>query len=60
MNSLILTTSPRILINHISVHATALYSGYCLQYLRRLLRFGKLEGVKIGQFWLIHKIDLCL
>jgi len=25
------------------------------QYLRRLLRHGKLDGVKIGQLWLIDK-----
>jgi hypothetical protein len=28
-------------------------SGYCFQYLRRLLRNGKLEGVMIGQTWLV-------
>jgi excisionase family DNA binding protein len=62
MISLNQTISPKILNNHISVHAAALYSGYCLQYLRRLLRNGKLEGVKIGQLWLIDKsaIDLYL
>jgi excisionase family DNA binding protein len=37
------------------VQAAASYSGYCLQYLRRLLRNGKLEGVKIGQLWLVDK-----
>ena len=30
------------------------YSGYNPQYLRRLLRSGKLSGVKIGQMWLIN------
>jgi hypothetical protein len=38
-----------VLNNHISVKAAALFSGYSLQYLRRMLRTGKLNGVKIGQ-----------
>jgi len=29
-------------------------TGYNLQYLRRLLRVGKITGVKIGQVWLIE------
>ena len=41
--------------NHISVKAAAEFSGYSLQYLRRLLRNGKLVGFKIGQVWLIEK-----
>jgi excisionase family DNA binding protein len=41
--------------NHISVHSAAEYSGYSLQYLHRLLRTGKLKGLKIGQFWLIDQ-----
>jgi len=47
--------SPIVLNNHISVEAAALYSGYSLQYLRRLLRSGKLLGLKVGQLWLIDK-----
>jgi excisionase family DNA binding protein len=47
--------SPVVVNNHISVKAAAEFSGYSLQYLRRLLRSGKLEGVKIGQVWLIDK-----
>ena len=46
---------PFVLNNHISVYAAAEFSGYSLQYLRRLLRYGKLEGLKIGQVWLIEK-----
>jgi excisionase family DNA binding protein len=42
-----------VLENYIPVKAAAEYSGYSLQYLRRLLRLGKLEGIKIGQVWLI-------
>jgi len=46
-NSLVVT-------NHISVQAAAEFSGYSLQYLRRLLRCDKLPGLKIGQVWLIE------
>jgi excisionase family DNA binding protein len=41
--------------NHISVRVAADFSGYSLQYLRRLLRNGRLAGLKIGQVWLIDK-----
>ena len=47
--------SPIILNNHISVGAASQYSGYSLQYLRRLLRSVRLSGLKIGQSWLIDK-----
>ena len=48
-----------ILINgHIKVHAAADATGYNMQYLRRLLRSGKLEGIKIGQIWLIEMQSL--
>jgi len=46
---------PLVVTNHITVRAAAEYRGYSLQYLRRLLRYGKLEGLKIGQVWLIEK-----
>jgi len=49
------TFSLQISNNHISVHAAALCSGSCMQYLGRLLRNGKLEGVKNGQLWLVEK-----
>ncbi len=43
-----------ILINrHLTVQAAADVTGYNIQYLRRMLRAGTLEGVKIGQMWLI-------
>ncbi len=48
-------SSPQVLNNHISVQVAASYSGYSLQYLRRLLRNNKLDGIKIGQIWLVHK-----
>jgi len=62
MISLNQTDSPQVLNNHISVQVAAEYSGYGLQYLRRLLRNGKLEGIKIGQLWLVNKgaLDSCL
>jgi excisionase family DNA binding protein len=47
--------SPQVLNNHISVQVAASYSGYSLQYLRRLLRTSKIEGIKIGQLWLVDK-----
>jgi len=49
---------PLVVTNHITVQAAAKYSGYSLQYLRRLLRCGKLVGLKIGQVWLIEKTAL--
>jgi hypothetical protein len=46
--------SPEVVLErHISVKAAAEISGYSIQYLRRLLRNDHLEGVKIGQVWLI-------
>ena len=51
--------SPSVVVkNHISVWVAADYSGYSLQYLRRLLRCGTLIGLKIGQVWLIEKSTL--
>jgi excisionase family DNA binding protein len=51
MSSLI---SPVVLNNFISVKDAAEYSGYSLQYIRRLLRLEKLAGLKLGQVWLIE------
>jgi excisionase family DNA binding protein len=50
----IVISSLVIVNNHISVQVAAEFSGYSLQYLRRLLRCGKLAGLKIGQVWLIE------
>ena len=55
MVSSIETITHQVLNNCISVQAAAFYSGYSTQYLRRLLRTGKLEGIKIGQLWLVEK-----
>lgn len=46
--------SPEIVNNCISVKAAAGSTGYSQQYLRRLLRSGKLAGLKLGQVWLIE------
>jgi hypothetical protein len=35
---------------HTSVQAAEDVTGYNIQYLRRLLRSGKLEGIKIDQY----------
>ena len=47
-----------VLEEHVSVKAAAQYYGYNQQYLRRLLRAGRLEGAKIGQVWLIKLVSL--
>ena len=49
---------PIVFNNCISVNGAAFYSGYNVQYLRRLLRAGKLAGLKLGQIWLIDKRTL--
>jgi hypothetical protein len=47
--------TPFVVNNHISVKVAAEFNGYSLQDLRRLLRCGRLVGLKIGQVWLIDK-----
>ena len=43
--------STEILVEkYITVQAAAEITGYNIQYLRRLLRSGKLEGIKIDQY----------
>lgn len=46
-------SKPLIVNNCVSVKNASEYSGYSQQYLRRLLRLGKLTGLKIGLVWLI-------
>ena len=46
---------PIVFNNCISVNGAAFHSGYNVQYLRRLLRDGRLIGMKLGQTWLIDK-----
>lgn len=46
---------PTIFNNCISVKGAAFHSGYNVQYLRRLLRDGRMSGFKLGQTWLLDK-----
>jgi len=36
----------------------AAYSGYNLQYIRRLLNSGIIEGVRVGRVWLVKTASL--
>jgi hypothetical protein len=45
---------PNVFNNFISVKVAAFHSGYNVQYLRRLLREGRLIGMKLGQAWLVE------
>jgi excisionase family DNA binding protein len=47
-----------VLEMHLSVKAAAETSGYTEQYVRRLLRAGRLEGTRVGQVWLIKLASL--
>ena len=49
---------PIVFKNCISVKGAANHSGYNMQHLRRLIRNGKLTGMKLGQTWLIDKRTL--
>jgi len=49
------STFPIVFNNYISVRIAVFPSGYDMQYLRRLLRYGRLFGMKLGQIWLIDK-----
>ena len=42
----------------ITIQTATEATGYNLQYLRRLLRAGKITGIKIGQVWLIEFTSL--
>lgn len=47
-------STEQVIVNHISVQVATEITGYNAQYLRRLLRAGKLDGVKVGQVWLVN------
>ncbi len=49
------STNPIVFNNFITVKDAAYHRGYNIQYLRRMLRSGVLDGIKIGQMWLIDK-----
>ena len=48
------STTTHMINNHVTVNTAADFTGYNIQYLRRLLRSGKLGGIKIGHIWLIE------
>jgi len=50
--------SLQVIDNHISVQEAAEIPGYNAQYLRRLLRLGKMEAIKIGQIWSVSLASL--
>jgi hypothetical protein len=43
----------------IAVQTASNQSGYCDQYLRKMLRNETIKGIKIGQLWLIVYKSLC-
>jgi len=43
---------------YMPVKEAADYAGYNTQYLRRLLQSGSLEGIKVGQMWLVKAASL--
>jgi excisionase family DNA binding protein len=43
---------------YMPAQTAAEYSGYNLQYIRRLLVSGAIEGVKVGQVWLVKVSSL--
>jgi excisionase family DNA binding protein len=51
-------STPLVIDNHITVKTASEITGNNVQYLRRLLRAGRLEAIKIGQIWLIDLISL--
>ena len=44
--------------SYMSVQAAAEFSGYSLQYLRRLVNGGAIDGTRIGQVWLVNVASL--
>jgi len=54
----IILSTEQVIVNHISIQAATEVSGYNAQYLRWLLRAGKLHGVRVGQVWLIDLASL--
>jgi hypothetical protein len=50
--------SEKDLRTFVPVNAACKISGYNQQYLRRLLRTEKLDGIKVGQVWLIERVSL--
>jgi len=44
--------------SYMPAQAAAEYSGYSVQYLRRLLSTGVVAASRIGQVWLVSKVSL--
>ena len=49
------STKPIVFNNWISDKVASFHNGYNVQHLRRLLRDGRLSGMKLGHTWLIDK-----
>jgi len=47
-----------VLGKYVSIATASSRSGYCEQYLRRLVRNGKLNGIKVSQIWFIDANNL--
>lgn len=58
MLALIGHSSEKDLRTYVPVKSACELSGYNQQYLRRLLRTEKLDGIKVGQVWLIESVSL--
>jgi hypothetical protein len=43
-----------VITNHIPVRKASTHTGYSQQYLRRILRSGQIDGLKVGSIWLIN------
>jgi len=43
---------------YVTIQTATEATGYNIQYLRRLLRAGKITGIKLGQVWLIEYASL--
>ena len=41
-----------------AVQTASKQSGYSNQYLRKMLRYEKIHGIKIGQLWLVNYVSL--
>ena len=48
-----ISSCPAVLNDLVTVQEGSRISGYSRQYLRRLLRKRKIDGIKIGNLWLI-------
>jgi hypothetical protein len=48
------SSKPVVIGNCLFVKIASEHSGFSQQYLRRLLRMGRLAGSKLGQVWLVE------